>query len=83
MVNVANNGVDVIIPPPTKALGRPDLEAMIEELVERYEVGKGKGKKIGVVASGPDGMGRVVRNSCARLAWDGVNVDVTVEKFGW
>jgi predicted ferric reductase len=83
LVKAANNGVDVIIPPPTEDSGRPDLEAMIGELVERYGMRKGKENKIDVVASGPDGMGRVVRNSCARLMWDGVDVDVTIEKFGW
>ena len=83
LVKAANNDVDVIIPPATEESGRPDLEMMIDELVERYGAGKGKGKKVGVVASGPDGMGRLVRNTCSRLVRDGVRVDVTIEKFGW
>lgn len=81
LIKAANNGVDVIIPPATEASGRPDLEKMIHELVERYEVGTRK--KVGVVASGPDGMGRVVRNTCATIMKDGTNVSVAIEKFGW
>ena len=44
--------------------------------------GHGKRKKVGVMASGPDSMGRLVRNTYARLVRDRVDIDVTVEKFG-
>ncbi|KAG0647051.1 Ferric reductase B [Hyphodiscus hymeniophilus] len=81
LVKAANNGVDIIVPPATEESGRPDLELMIDGLVDRYEVGQGK--KVGVVASGPDSMGRLVRNTCAKLVKDGLDVDVTIEKFGW
>ena len=48
--------------------------------MERYG---GMGKKVGFVASRPDSMGRLVRNTCARLVRDGVNADVSIEKSGW
>jgi len=79
LIKFANNGVEVIVPPATEDSGRPDLEGMVGELVERY----GVERKVGVVASGPDSMGRGVRNTCARLVREGVDIDVTVEKFGW
>jgi hypothetical protein len=43
----------------------------------------GVGKRIGVVGSGPDSMGRTVRNTCAEMLRDGWNVGVLIEKFGW
>jgi NAD(P)H-flavin reductase len=83
LVKAANNGVDIIIPPATEESGRPDLESMIDGLMERYGARQGNVKKVGVVASGPDSMGRLVRNTCATLVRDGLDVDVTIEKFGW
>jgi NAD(P)H-flavin reductase len=83
LVKAANNGVEVIIPPATEESGRPDLESMIDELIERYGAMQEKGKKVRVAASGPDSMGRLVRNTCTRLVRDGLDVDVTIEKFGW
>jgi hypothetical protein len=56
---------------------------MIDGLAERYGARQGNVKKVGVVASGPDSMGRLVRNTCATLVRDGLDVDVTIEKFGW
>ena len=81
LVKAANNGVDVIVPPATEESGRPDLESMIDKLVDQYEAIQGK--KVGVVASGPDGMGRLLRNKCAMLVRDGLDIDITIEKFGW
>ena len=81
LLKAENNGVDVIVPSETEEAGRPDLGLMIHKLVYKYEVNQRK--KVGVVASGPDSMGRVVRNTCANLVRDGLDVDVTIEKFGW
>jgi NAD(P)H-flavin reductase len=81
VVKAANDGVDVIIPPATEESGRPDLQLIIDELVDRN--GANLGKKVGIVTSGPENMGRLVRNTCARLVRDGVDDDVTIEKFGW
>jgi hypothetical protein len=70
-------GLDVLIPPPTALAGRPDAGRMVREWVEE-EVGR-----TGVVASGPDGLVRDMRNICAGLIWKGQDVDIQVEKFGW
>jgi NAD(P)H-flavin reductase len=70
-------GLDVLIPPPTALAGRPDAGGIVREWVES-ETGR-----TGVVVSGPDGLVRDVRNTCAGLIWRGRDVDVQVEKFGW
>ena len=70
-----------IIPRATEEIGRPDLKRMISDLVDLH-AGQ-RGKKTSVVASGPDSMGRLVRNTCAGLVRDGKDVDVAIEKFGW
>ncbi|KAK0113698.1 hypothetical protein ONS95_013947 [Cadophora gregata] len=72
-------GAEVIIPRATEEIGRPDLKTMICDLVDLHA----RGKRTSVVASGPDGMGRLVRNTCAGLVKDGRQVDVAIEKFGW
>jgi len=76
---VRSMDVEVIIPPPTEEKGRPDLRGMIVERVGEME---GNGRT-SVVASGPDEMGRGVRNACAELVGRGERVGVVVEKFGW
>lgn len=76
------NGVEVVIPRPTEEVGRPDLKSMVEEIVSRYDTG-GERRRVGVVVSGPDGMNRSVRNTCAGLVWEGTDVNICVEKFGW
>jgi hypothetical protein len=81
LADAENRGAEIIIPRATEEIGRPDLKEMISEMVEKA-VGE-VGKKIRVVVSGPDSMGRTVRNTCAGLVRTGRNVDVTVEKFGW
>lgn len=70
-------GLDVLIPPPTSLAGRPDAGGIISEWVEEEE------RRSGVVVSGPDGLVKDIRNTCAGLIWRGADVDVQVEKFGW
>lgn len=74
-------GAEIIIPRATEEIGRPHLKRMISDLVDLH-AGQ-RGKKTSVVASGPDSMGRLVRNTCAGLVRDGKDVDVAIEKFGW
>ncbi|KUJ10671.1 uncharacterized protein LY89DRAFT_248623 [Mollisia scopiformis] len=74
-------GAEIIVPRATEEIGRPDLAAMIKDLVDIYA--GGGSNKTRVVASGPDSMGRLVRNTCAGLVRDGGEVGVTIEKFGW
>jgi NAD(P)H-flavin reductase len=71
-------GLDVVVPPPTKLAGRPDAVSIVGEWVDAETSGK-----TGVVVSGPEGLVRDVRNTCARKMWQGSDVGVAVEKFGW
>jgi NAD(P)H-flavin reductase len=74
-------GLDVLIPPPTSLAGRPNAGYILSEWVEQ-DGDKDRGS-MGVVVSGPDGLVRDVRNTCARLMWSGRDINVQVEKFGW
>lgn len=75
---LSNAGIEVLIPPPTREVFcRPDLPQIITERVAKCS------GKTGVVASGPDSMGRDVRNACASLIRQGKDVNITIEKFGW
>jgi hypothetical protein len=46
------------VPAATEEVGRPDLRGLIKSLVAK----EGGGNCIAVVGSGPDSMGRTVRN---------------------
>jgi hypothetical protein len=81
LADAENRGAEIIIPRATEEIGRPDLKGMISEIVEKSA--DGMGTKTTVVVSGPDSMGRAVRNTCAGLVRDGRKVDVLLEKFGW
>jgi hypothetical protein len=71
-------GLDVLIPPPTILAGRPDVCDVLSGWVDGEREGGA-----GVVVSGPDGLVRDVRNTCAGLVARGRDVSVQVEKFGW
>ncbi|TGJ81213.1 hypothetical protein E0Z10_g7556 [Xylaria hypoxylon] len=70
-------GVCITIPQPTLEVGRPNVANYVTEIASASLAG------IGVVVSGPDGLNRTVRNTCAREVRSGVNIDLRVEKFGW
>ena len=82
-------GLDIVVPEPTSDAGRPDISALVRSAVERHSSelmnGGASGKKIktGVVCSGPDEMNRAVRNECATLVREKLDVGIEVEKFGW
>ena len=77
-------GVALMTPPPTSEHGHPDIAGIIGEwLHDVDDMTSSRRNKIGVVASGPDGMNRAVRNACSSLLRDGRDVSVEVEKFGW
>jgi len=76
-------GVDLVLPPPTAETGRPDVAGEVRSWVSQYSESSSGAGKLGVVCSGPDGMNRAVRNTCATLAAQGQNVHVDIEKFGW
>lgn len=71
-------GLDVLIPPPTALAGRPGVTSVVGEWVDAETQGK-----TGVVVSGPEGLVRDVRNTCAKKMWQGSDVALAVEKFGW
>lgn len=71
-------GLDFIVPPSTAVAGRPDVVGTVERWIEEANDGE-----TAVVVSGPDGLNRMVRNTCARAIGQGANVRLAVEKFGW
>lgn len=48
-------GLHLVVPPPTRRHGRPDIRAFLRELVEDSEE---QNDLVGVVVSGPDGLNR-------------------------
>ncbi len=74
-----STGVRVLVPTATEVAGRPDLNALLRRLV----IEDGTGKRTAVVGSGPDSMGRSVRNACAEMVQAGWSIGVAIEKFGW
>ncbi|KAJ8108499.1 hypothetical protein OPT61_g8135 [Boeremia exigua] len=71
-------GLEVLMPAPTALAGRPDVKTVLGEWMDGAEQGM-----TGVVVSGPEGLVRDVRNTCARMIWQGKDVEVSVEKFEW
>lgn len=79
-----DNGVEVIVPPPTAENGHPDVPDMVQSWISAQDDTLFNGEaKTGVICSGPDGMNRAVRNTCSSLLAQGRDVDIEVEKFGW
>ena len=76
-------GVKCWVPPPTANNGHPDIRGFIDEWVISFDGTHGIEKTFGVVASGPDGLNRTVRNACAALVREGRDINVEIEKFGW
>jgi len=72
-------GVELVVPRATEEIGRPDIKSFLDDVVLKVE----GGERIAVVGSGPDSMGRAVRNACSSLVKEGRNVAVAIEKFGW
>ena len=83
LVDLEAAGVKCWVPPPTANNGHPDIRSFINEWVISLDGTHGVEKTFGVVASGPDGLNRSVRNACAALVREGRNVNVEIEKFGW
>ncbi|KAF3764323.1 hypothetical protein M406DRAFT_339952 [Cryphonectria parasitica EP155] len=72
-------GLELVIPRPTSVGGRPDVVGIVEAWAE----GSCSEAESAVVVSGPDGLNRTVRNTCAAAIGRGANVRLAVEKFGW
>ncbi|ROW04737.1 hypothetical protein VMCG_04812 [Cytospora schulzeri] len=54
-------GLDLVIPPPTAVSGRPDVVGTVDGWIEEAST---DGEQTAVVVSGPDGLNRMVRNTC-------------------
>lgn len=76
-------GVTLKTPAPTLDHGHPDIANIIREWINDIDDQVSSQGKIGVVASGPNGMNRAVRNVCSSFLREGRDVRVEVEKFGW
>ncbi|KAH0158051.1 ferric reductase-like transmembrane component, partial [Aureobasidium melanogenum] len=59
-------GCKIMIPPPTRKAGRPDLPHLIEAAANAWN-NEIEDPSVGVVVAGPDGMNRSCRNACADL----------------
>jgi len=73
-------GLDLLIPEPTAEAGRPDVQGLVRDWIDGAAT---QGCASSVIASGPDGLNRAVRNACAGAIGQGLDVRVAVEKFGW
>lgn len=76
-------GLDLVVPPSTAVAGRPDVVGTIEGWIEEAGDSKSHSRETSVVVSGPDGLNRMVRNTCAEAMGRGADVQLAVEKFGW
>ncbi|KAH8788974.1 hypothetical protein F5883DRAFT_624609 [Diaporthe sp. PMI_573] len=76
-------GLDLIVPPSTAVAGRPDVVGTVERWIGEVDDSISHRRETAVVVSGPDGLNRMVRNTCARAIGQGVDVHLAVEKFGW
>lgn len=77
------SGLELVIPKPTADAGRPDVAGQVEEWIEDNGGHHHAEGQTAVVVSGPDGLNRTVRNTCAAAIGRGWDVHLAVEKFGW
>lgn len=77
-------GLELVVPRPTSEAGRPDVVGQIEDWIESgIDHDNDAEGQTAVVVSGPDGLNRTVRNTCADAVSRGWDVRLAVEKFGW
>lgn len=76
-------GVETLIFPPTEKYGHPDLNTSVRSWITEHQGFFENSPSIGIVASGPDGMSRSMRNIAASLVSAGHQVNIEIEKFGW
>lgn len=76
-------GLDLVVPPSTAVAGRPDVVGTVEGWIEGANNNVIHNGETAVVVSGPDGLNRMVRNTCAEAIGRGADVQLAVEKFGW
>lgn len=74
-------GLHIVLPPPTREAGRPDVTALVRGTIQDLTLGGSS--RVGVMVSGPDGMNRAARNCCAQMVGEGHKIEVATEKFGW
>lgn len=78
--DLVSAGLDLVIPGPTAVDGRPNVGGYVAEWIFDST---SRERDVGVLVSGPDGLNRVVRNTCAGALARGADVRLVVEKFGW
>ncbi|KAK7735808.1 hypothetical protein SLS63_003768 [Diaporthe eres] len=76
-------GLDLVVPPSTAVAGRPDVVGTVEGWIEGVDESVTHSRETAVVVSGPDGLNRMVRNTCAEAMGREADVQLAVEKFGW
>lgn len=76
-------GLDLVVPPPTSEAGRPDVDGLVERWLGEARTNGDLDGQVAMVVSGPDGLNRMVRNTCAKAIGNGADVRLAVEKFGW
>lgn len=77
------SGLELVVPGPTSEAGRPDVAGQVDEWIQEAGADGRTEGQTAVVVSGPDGLNRVVRNTCAAAIGRGLEVRLAVEKFGW
>ncbi|KKY33027.1 putative ferric reductase transmembrane component [Diaporthe ampelina] len=77
------SGLDLVVPPSTAVAGRPDVVGTVEGWIQEVDHSISDRKETAVVVSGPDGLNRLVRNTCAEAIRRGADIQLAVEKFGW
>lgn len=75
-------GLELVISPPTSVEGRPDVAGLVQQWIDTSCDSNGP-RRSAVAVSGPDGLNRTVRNTCAQAIGMGIDVRLVVEKFGW
>ncbi|KAJ4397755.1 hypothetical protein N0V93_001991 [Gnomoniopsis smithogilvyi] len=81
MEELIASGVELVVPRSTAEAGRPDVTGQVEQWIEYIGSHDHAECQTAVVVSGPDGLNRTVRNTCAVAIGRGQNVQLAVEKF--
>lgn len=76
-------GLDLVVPPSTAVAGRPDVVGTVQGWINEVDDSMPHSQETAVIVSGPDGLNRMVRNTCAEAIRRGADVQLAVEKFGW
>jgi hypothetical protein len=65
----------LVVPPPTRRHGRPNIRAILREQVEGFNE---QNDVFSVAVSGPDGLNRALTNEWIKMIRKAINVEVAV-----